>query len=66
MAVWLTSSRRASYGEGYSAKVAVWSWVRICLVDGLGVLDLEGEIVMLDRSRSWIESVEMCCAEGVS
>ena len=35
-------------------------------MEGRGVLDLEGEMVMLDRSRSWIESVEMCCAEGVS
>ena len=30
------------------------------------MLLFEGEMVMFERSRSWIESVEMCCAEGVS
>jgi hypothetical protein len=38
----------------------------IDLVEGRGVLDLEGEMVMLERSRSLMEEVEMCWAEGVS
>lgn len=68
-AVWLTSCLRASYGEGYSANCAEVPSerpsFRRCLLDGRGVEDLDGDRVMFDISRSCIESVEMCCAEGV-
>jgi len=36
------------------------------VIIGRGVLLLEGEMVMLEKSRSCNESVEMCWAEGVS
>lgn len=64
-AVEVTSCRRASYGEGYSAIAdagvdAGKPWAARCLLFGRGVEDFEGESVMLDISRSAIESVEMC------